>query len=94
MASNLVKAEIAVSGLVQGIGFRYFVYSKAQNLGLNGYTKNLFTGEVVTVVEGERYLIEELIDYLKIGPSRSHVKSHSVNWFEYKYEFKIFEIKH
>ena len=94
MASNLVKAEIAVSGLVQGIGFRYFVYSKAQNLGLNGYTKNLFTGEVVTVVEGERYLIEELIDYLKIGPSRSHVKSHSVNWFEYKNEFKIFEIKH
>jgi len=94
MSSNLVKAEITVSGLVQGVGFRYFVYSKAQNLGLNGYTKNLFTGEVVTVVEGERYLVEELIDYLKIGPSRSHVKSHSVNWFEYKNEFKIFEIKH
>ena len=94
MASNLVKAEITVSGLVQGVGFRYFVYSKAQILGINGHTKNLFTGEVVTVVEGERYLVEELIDYLKIGPSRSHVKSHSVNWFEYKNEFKIFEIKH
>ena len=93
MASNLVKAEITVSGLVQGVGFRYFVYSKAQNLELNGYTKNLFTGEVVSVVEGERYLIEELIDYVKIGPSRSHVKSHSVNWFEYKNEFDIFEIK-
>jgi len=94
MASNLAKAEITVSGLVQGVGFRYFVYSKAQAIGLNGYTKNLFTGEVVTVVEGERYLVEELIDYIKIGSSRSHVKSHSVNWFEYKNEFKIFEIKH
>ncbi len=93
MASYLVKAEITVSGLVQGVGFRYFVYSKAQSIGLNGYTKNLFTGEVVTVVEGEKYLVEELIDYIKIGPSRSHVKSHSVNWFEYKNEFKIFEIK-
>ena len=93
MASNLVKAEITVSGLVQGVGFRYFVYSKAQTLGLNGYTKNLFTGEVVTVVEGERFLIEEIIDWIKIGPSRSHVKSYSVNWFEYKNEFEIFEIK-
>ena len=93
MASNLVKAEITVSGLVQSVGFRYFVYSKAKNLELNGYAKNLFTGEVVTVVEGERYLVEELIDYIKIGPSRSHVKSHSVNWFKYKNEYKIFEIK-
>ncbi|MCF6269271.1 MAG: acylphosphatase [Melioribacteraceae bacterium] len=94
MPNNFVKAEITVSGLVQGVGFRYFVYSKAQNLGLNGYTKNLFTGEVVTVVEGERYLVEELIDYIKIGPSHSYVKSHSVNWFEYKSEFTLFEIKH
>ena len=94
MSSNLIKAEIIVSGLVQGVGFRFFVYNKAQSIGLNGYTKNLFTGEVLTVVEGERYLVEELIDYIKIGPSQSHVKSHSVNWFEHKNEYKIFEIKH
>ena len=94
MTDNFVKAEITVSGLVQGVGFRYYVYSKAQGIGLNGYTKNLFTGEVVTVMEGERYLVEELIDYIKIGPSRSYVKSYSVNWFEYKNEFTIFEIKY
>ena len=94
MTSKFIKAEIIVKGFVQGVGFRYFVYSKAQNLGLKGYTKNLYTGEVETVVEGEKYLIEELIDYLKIGPSRSNVKSHAVNWFEYKNEFEIFEIRH
>lgn len=93
MSSNFVKAEITVSGLVQGVGFRYYVYSKAQNLQLNGYTKNLFSGEVVTVVEGEKYLVDELIDFIKIGPSRSHVKSYSVNWFEWKNEFTTFEIK-
>ncbi len=94
MTSNIVKAEITVSGLVQGVGFRYFVYSKAHNLDLNGYTKNMLSGEVVTVVEGERYLVEELIDYIKIGPSRSHVKKHSVNWFENKNEFSVFEIQY
>lgn len=91
--SNNVRAEIVVTGLVQGVGFRYFVYSKGRNLNLKGYTKNLFTGEVVTFVEGERYLIEELIDYIKIGPSRAHVKTCSVNWFENKNEFKSFEIR-
>ncbi|MBU0475718.1 MAG: acylphosphatase [Bacteroidetes bacterium] len=94
MSNNFVKAEITVSGLVQGVGFRYFVYSKAQNLGLTGYTKNMFSGEVYTVVEGEKYLVDELIDYIKIGPSRSHVRKHSVNWLEYKNEFNLFEIKY
>jgi len=94
MSQNLIKAEITVSGLVQGVGFRFFVYSKAQNLGLTGFTKNLFSGKVITVVEGEKYLIDEMIDYIKIGPSRSYVKTHSVTWFEFKNEFKIFEIKH
>lgn len=93
MSSKFIKAEITVSGLVQGVGFRYFVYSKAQNLELYGYTKNLFSGEVVTVVEGEKFLVDELIDYIKIGPSRSHVKSYAVNWFECKNEFLTFEIK-
>jgi len=94
MFKNLIRAEITVSGLVQGVGFRYFVFSKAQNLGLTGFTKNLFSGQVFTIVEGEKYLIEELIDNIKIGPSRSYIKSHSVKWLEYKNEFKIFEIKH
>jgi len=48
---------------------------------------------VFTVVEGEKYLVEELVDYVKIGPSRSYVKSFSVDWFEYKNEFTTFEIK-
>lgn len=94
MSENFARAEITVTGLVQGVGFRYFVYSKAQNLELTGFTKNLFSGAVFTIAEGEKYLIEELIDYIKIGPSRSYVKAHSVYWSEYKNEFTTFEIKH
>lgn len=94
MADRFVRVEITVSGLVQGVGFRYFIYSKAQNLGLKGYTKNLISGKVVTVVEGEKHLVDELVDYIKIGPSRSHVKSFSADLFEFKNEFTTFEIKY
>ncbi|MCW9098504.1 MAG: acylphosphatase, partial [Ignavibacteriaceae bacterium] len=34
-----VRAEISVNGLVQGVGFRYFVMREAQKLGLNGFVK-------------------------------------------------------
>lgn len=88
------RAEIIVNGLVQGVGFRYFVLREAQSLGLKGYTKNLFSGEVLTVVEGEKFMIEELFHRLKIGPSFAHVKNASIIWDEYKNEFTRFEIRY
>ena len=88
-----VRAEILVNGLVQGVGFRYFVYREALKLGLVGFTKNLFTGEVLTIVEGEKSLVEELYRKIKVGPSHASVKNCNVDWLEPKNEFNIFEIK-
>ena len=70
-----IRAEIIVNGLVQGVGYRYFVVREAKKFGLKGYTKNLYTGEVLTVVEGERAIVEELIKKLKVGPMHASVKS-------------------
>lgn len=90
--SKEVRAEILINGFVQGVGFRYFVYRHALALDLVGFCKNLFTGEVLVVVEGERYKIEELIKKLRVGPSNSAVKNCRVDWSEVKHEFKSFEI--
>ena len=88
-----VRAEIVVNGLVQGVGFRYFVYREAKDLGLKGFVKNLYTGEVLTIVEGEKALIEELIKKIKIGPMHAAVKNCGVDWQEIKNEFDTFEIR-
>lgn len=88
-----VRAEIVVNGLVQGVGYRYFVIRQAQILGLKGYTQNLYTGEALTVVEGEKAIIEELIMKLKVGPIHASVKSCKVDWQETKNEFTDFEVK-
>lgn len=91
---NLKHAKIIVNGLVQGVGFRYFVIRHAQKLGLKGYTKNLFTGEVLTEAEGNEGLIHELIKELKVGPSHAQVKTCNVEWSEYKGEFKTFDVRY
>ena len=89
-----VRAEILVNGLVQGVGFRYFVYRNAEKLGLNGFTQNLFSGEVLTIVEGPKYLIDELYELIKIGPRHASIKNASIKWSEAKNEFTNFEIKY
>ena len=92
--SDLKRAKIIVSGLVQGVGYRYFVMRHADHLNLKGYTQNLFTGEVLTEVEGEVGLINELIKQLKIGPMKSHITNCSIDWSEYNNEFKRFEVRY
>ena len=88
-----VRAEIVVNGLVQGVGFRYFVMREAQKLGLIGYVKNLYTGEVITVVEGEKAVVEEMVKKLRVGPIHASVKSCKVDWQEPKNEYTEFEVK-
>ncbi len=94
MSSNIVRAEILSTGFVQGVGFRYFVYKNAQLLNLKGFTENLFTGEVLTVAEGEKKQIDELIKLLKVGPRNAYVKNTNVIWADAKNEFNTFEIKY
>ncbi|MEM3279574.1 MAG: acylphosphatase, partial [Fervidicoccaceae archaeon] len=53
--------KIIVIGIVQGVGFRPFIYRLAKRLGLNGYIRNLGGSEVVIHAEGELNRIQELI---------------------------------
>ncbi len=91
---NERRAEILVDGLVQGVGFRYFVVREAEKLNLNGFVKNLPTGEVLAIVEGSEGLILELYKQMKIGPMRSSVRRHKIEWSETKNEFNGFGVKY
>jgi acylphosphatase len=43
-----------VRGRVQGVGFRWWVRSRALEFGLTGYASNLDDGRVLVVAEGTR----------------------------------------
>ncbi len=88
------RAHIFVSGLVQGVGYRWFVEEHARALGLTGFVRNLWDGRVEIVVEGDRGLIEELIKDLRVGPHLADVRKVDINWEPYTGEFNDFRIKY
>lgn len=64
---------IHVTGRVQGVGFRFFTYQKAQELNLIGYVKNLANGSVEILAHGEFNQINQLIKWLKSGGPTSAI---------------------
>ncbi len=91
---KLKRVEIIVEGLVQGVGFRYYVLRNANALGIKGYTKNLYSGEVFSVAEGDKEQLEEFVRLVKQGPSHSMVRDFSLKWGDALNEFSHFEIRH
>jgi len=84
--------HIIVKGMVQGVGFRYFVSHTANRLGLTGTVRNLYNGNVEIYSEGDRSIIEEFIKLVKVGPRFSNVTDLVIEWKEYTGKYKSFEI--
>jgi len=65
--TEMIHAQIRVSGQVQGVGFRPFVFKLANELGLAGWVRNDSEG-VEIAVEGERPQVMRLIERLQSEP--------------------------
>jgi len=66
--------RLVASGIVQGVGYRYFALGVARRLDLDGYVRNLPDGTVEVVVQlKEGANLQALVDALKKGPPASRV---------------------
>ena len=73
-ASHAAKRYF-VSGMVQGVGYRYFVRQAAQRLSLAGFVKNLRDGRVEVYAIGPANELASLRAALERGPSGATVSS-------------------
>lgn len=89
---NDVQAHIIVSGMVQGVGFRFFASRLARQMGLTGWVKNLSTGQVEIQIEGARGLIEAYIQDLKTGNAYARVRSVQAEWHPFTGKYKTFDV--
>ncbi|RLE72510.1 MAG: acylphosphatase [Thermoprotei archaeon] len=93
MGGEIVRAHIYVSGIVQGVGFRWSAVRVAKNLGLRGFVRNLPDGRVEIVVEGLRSSVDEFIKWCHRGPPSAVVECVDVIWEEPTGEFSDFDIR-
>jgi hydrogenase maturation protein HypF len=87
-----MRLKLQIAGLVQGVGFRPFIYRLAQELGLKGYILNDTSG-VLVEAEGEKHKLDELlirIDREKPPVSRIFSLQHA---YLEDTGFSIFEIR-
>ena len=68
------RLHVRVAGRVQGVGFRWFVREEARRLKLAGWVRNLPSGEVELMAEGDASSLEELSRAVAKGPPGARVE--------------------
>ncbi len=70
-----MTTRFVVSGVVQGVGFRWFVARHARSLGLGGYARNLPDGRVEVLAAGAgAEALARLEELLREGPAHARVE--------------------
>jgi hydrogenase maturation protein HypF len=88
-----VEAEVHVTGRVQGVGFRPFIYRLAVRHGLRGYVINLGDAGVEVVIEGQTENIESFVKSIKAeSPPVSEITGIHTSYRPYKGKYKEFVI--
>ena len=86
--------RIKISGQVQGVFFRKYIADEAKKVGVKGHVRNLDTGDVEVVAEGDPEQINSIIALCKKGAPHSVIKNVDVqdlNHIGFD-DFKVLEI--
>ena len=68
---DLTSLRVRIEGFVQAVGFRNFVISEANRLGLDGWVRNRSDGAVEALVSGDTKLVESFVASCMKGPEGS-----------------------
>lgn len=91
---TVLRAQVVVSGKVQGVSFRESTRQTALRHSVNGWVRNLPDGRVEAIFEGAKDAVEVLLQFVRTGPPRAKVESVEIQIAEVEGEFQIFEIRH
>lgn len=66
--------RLLISGIVQGVGFRYSMMAQARLLGITGWVRNRRDGSVEAMICGDPAQIEAMLAWSRIGPAGGTVE--------------------
>lgn len=85
--------NVRITGVVQGVGYRYYLSRKAAEHGLRGWVKNHADGSVEVDVVGPRGFLEDFLRYVRIGPAGARVAGVTAHWNETEPGYTGFDIR-
>ena len=88
-----VRAEVRVTGRVQGVWFRQSTKDIATNQGIRGWCRNNPDGSVEAVFEGEAEAVKSVVTWCKSGPELAQVDELRVSWTDPTGEFERFLVR-
>ena len=88
-----IRVYVTISGRVQGVFFRAYTKQRADRLGVRGWVRNLPSGGVEAIFEGEEDAVKKLVEYCRHGPPRAVVTSLSVISGSFQGAFESFTVK-
>src|SRR2546428_11388998 len=88
------RAVVVFRGRVQGVYFRANCADKAEELGLDGYVRNMHDGTVEAVFEGDKSLIETCIDWNRKSQPYARVEAGGGNRAEPRGDGRGFQRSH
>jgi acylphosphatase len=69
----LSSKRLIISGRVQGVGFRDWMVTQAQRLGVDGWVRNRSDGTVEALVSGTADAVEEIARHCRRGPRLAQI---------------------
>ncbi|MFX1386323.1 MAG: acylphosphatase, partial [Promethearchaeota archaeon] len=87
-------AEINITGIVQGVGFRPFLYNLARSLNLKGYILNRGNAGVRLILQGYSQNIQKIIKEISIKkPEVSYIEDIDIKYLNNQEQFHDLEIR-
>jgi acylphosphatase len=80
LPNSKTRAEVRITGFVQGVFFRAEARARARSLGLAGWVRNMPDGSVAAVFEGDAEKVESMVEWCRRGPRGALVEDVEVAW--------------
>ena len=84
--------HIIITGVVTGVGFRWWLKKEAKKRRIYGFVKNRTENEVEAVLLGYEKNVDDILKLCRKGPPSSSVKSIKIEDYQQEYFKKSFDI--